>query len=73
MHQVGKKDYHYIRMNSQQNIKKEKKKGVGHILCTNITEWKKEERLKVIGRQDINSYRMNLKRGEDSGNWKKKH
>ena len=71
MHHVGKKDYRYIRMNGQQNILK--KKLVGHIFCRNITEWKKDERQKVIGRQDISSYRMNLKRGEDTGNWKKKH
>jgi len=27
----------------------------------------------VIGRQDISSYRMTLKRRENTGNWKRKH
>jgi len=26
-----------------------------------------------MGRQDISSYRMTLKRREDTGNWKRKH
>ena len=40
----------------------EKKKAnwVVHILCRNITEWQKEGRIEVIGRQDINSYMKNL-------------
>jgi hypothetical protein len=41
---------------------------IGHILCRNIVEWKKGGRLEVMGRQETSSYRMNLKRREDTGN-----
>ena len=33
-----------------------------------LNERKKEERIEVIGRQDISSYRMILKSREDTGN-----
>jgi hypothetical protein len=41
---------------------------IGHILCTNSTEQRKEERKSVIKRQDICSYWMTLKKREDIGN-----
>jgi len=41
---------------------------IGHILCWNSTEQKKEGRIVVIGRQDICSYWITLKRREDTGN-----
>ena len=53
MHQVGKKDYHYIRMHGQQNIKKK------WVVTSCVGILLKEERLKVI---------MNLNRREDAGN-----
>jgi light-regulated signal transduction histidine kinase (bacteriophytochrome) len=45
-----------------------KANGIGHILCKNITEWKKQGKIEVIERQDISSYRMTLKKREDTGN-----
>jgi len=41
---------------------------IGNVLCRNIIEWKKGGRIEVIGRQDISSYRMTLKRRKDTGN-----
>ena len=41
---------------------------IGHIMCWNIIECKKEGRKEVIERLDISNYRMTLKRREDTGN-----
>jgi hypothetical protein len=45
---------------------------IGHILCRNSIERKKEGRIEVTGRQDISSYRMTLKRRQDTGYSKRK-
>jgi len=54
------------KVNPHENNKKAN--WIGHILCRNIIEWKKGGRIEVMGRQDISSYRMTLKRREDTGN-----
>ena len=72
------------RVNEERNIlptvKGKKAKWIGHIMRRNcllkrVIEGKTEEKLEVMGRrgEELRSYWMALRKGEDTGNWNTNH